>query len=119
MAMSMPRVRMDFWRSRRKAASWTASLRCICVSRLASGVSVAGWMGEGSLFAASPFAAADFAALLWGGGLEDADVGEVAVALFVIEAVAYDELIGNLEAHIGHGYVEQAHAGPVEESADA
>ena len=51
------------------------------------------------------------------GGLEDAQVGQISVLLGKVEAVANDELVGDLESHVltGYGYpllallVEQSH----------
>jgi putative ABC transport system permease protein len=52
-------------------------------------------------------------------GLHDADVGEVAVKLLVIQAVTDDEAVGDVEADVGEADVEEANTGAVEEGADA
>ena len=53
------------------------------------------------------------------GIVEDADIVEIAVLLGVVEAVAYDELVGNLEADITDVHGAQAALGLVHEGGDA
>ena len=51
-------------------------------------------------------------------GAQDAHEAQVAVALAVVEPVADDELVGDLEAHVVHRDVDQPPRGLVEQRAD-
>ena len=51
-------------------------------------------------------------------GAQDAHEAQVAVALAVVEPVADDELVGDLEAHVVHRDVHEAPRGLVEQGAD-
>src|SRR3712207_5061413 len=51
-------------------------------------------------------------------GLEDADVGEVAVGAGEVEPVSYHELVGHLEAEVVHVELHPSPGGLGEERAD-
>jgi hypothetical protein len=56
--------------------------------------------------------------ILWS-YFEDGDIGEIAVALAEIEAIAHYELIGDVEADVIHGYLDLPSGWFVEESDNA
>ena len=51
-------------------------------------------------------------------GLDDSDVGQVAVAMAEVEAVAHDEDVGNFKAHVIRAHGDNAPSGLVEQGRD-